>query len=211
MQLTGLTILLIGASHLATPTYLVGPLHDGLVAQGARVHSIGICGTTPSDWSKVTEGSCGGVERIDRAPPKVLISRAAKTTPLRTLVTAEKPDLVIVVMGDTLANYAKKDTFDRNWVTREVWTLTREFTQTNVNCIWVGPSWGTDGFPAGKTNARVKEVAEFLSPRVKPCTYLDSLKMSKPGQWKTSDGQHFYQEGYKAWSDSIIKSIKALP
>ena len=211
MHLSGLSILLIGASHLATPTYLVGPLHDGLVAEGARVHTIGICGTTPSEWAKVTVGTCGGVERVDRLPPKVLISRAAMTTPIHTLVSNDKPDLVIVVMGDTLANYANKDSFDRSWVTREVYALTREFTQMNLNCVWVGPAWGTDGFPAGKSNARAKSVAEFLAPRVKPCAYVDSLTMSKPGQWKTSDGQHFYKEGYKAWSDAIIKSVKALP
>ena len=211
MQLAGLSILLIGASHLASPTYLVGPLHDELVGQGARVHSIGICGTTPSEWTQVTVGTCGGVERVDRSPPKVLISRAAKTTPLRDLVKADKPDMVIVVMGDTLANYANKGSFDKSWVNKEVWSITHELAQMNVTCVWVGPAWGTDGFPAGKTNARAKEVSDFLSTRVKPCAYFDSQQMSKPGQWKTSDGQHFYQDGYKAWSDAIVKSIKALP
>ena len=129
MQLAGLSILLIGASHLASPTYLVGPLHDGLVAQGAHVHSIGICGTTPSEWAQVTVGTCGGVERVDRSPPKVLISKAAKTTPLRDLVKTDKPDMVIVVMGDTLANYANKGSFDKSWVNKEVWSITHELAQ----------------------------------------------------------------------------------
>lgn len=211
MQLAGLSILVVGASHLAAPTYLVGPLHDALMAQGAHVHSVGVCGTTPSDWSRVTTGNCGGVERLDRAAPKVMISRAAKTTPLRKLIESDRPDLVIIVMGDTLANYGKPDGFDKSWISKEAWTLTKDLTQMQVSCVWVGPAWGTDGFPAGKTNARVKEVSDFLATRVKPCSYIDSLTMSKPGQWKTSDGQHFYAEGYKAWSDAILKSIQQLP
>ena len=36
--LTGLTILMIGDSHLATPDYLIGTLQDGLVQQGAKSH-----------------------------------------------------------------------------------------------------------------------------------------------------------------------------
>ena len=50
MILTNLTILIIGASHLAKPGYLITSLHDELQNQGAKVHSIGVCGVEPSEW-----------------------------------------------------------------------------------------------------------------------------------------------------------------
>jgi len=58
--LLGLSILVIGDSHMATPNYLIGSLHDNLIEQGATVHSIGVCGTQSGDWAKAVKGTCGG-------------------------------------------------------------------------------------------------------------------------------------------------------
>jgi lysophospholipase L1-like esterase len=54
-------------------------------------------------------------------------------------------------------------------------------------------------------------MSNFLATNVGPCTYVDSLKFSKPGQWTTLDGQHFTLSGYKAWSEAITKAIADLP
>ena len=75
--LAGLTILMIGDSHLATPDYLIKSLHDNLVQQGAQVHSLGICGANAGDWLKATPGTCGGAERRGTDKPVVLGSKAA--------------------------------------------------------------------------------------------------------------------------------------
>jgi hypothetical protein len=40
--LLGLSILVIGDSHMATPSYLIQSLPDSLMEQGAVVHSIGV-------------------------------------------------------------------------------------------------------------------------------------------------------------------------
>ena len=66
--LAGLSILVIGDSHLLNPNYLIGTLHDELLAQKAKVHTVGVCGSTPADWVTVKTGDCGGAERIDRRP-----------------------------------------------------------------------------------------------------------------------------------------------
>ena len=115
MVLTGLTILIIGASHLTMPTSLISSLHDNLIKQGAKsVHSVGVCGSRPSSWIEPKNGTCGKAERIGTGPPKLSIMRAGKTTSIKELVEKDKPDMVIIIMGDTLGNYDKKD-FDRKW------------------------------------------------------------------------------------------------
>ena len=85
--LTGLTILMIGDSHLATPDYLIGTLQDSLVQQGAKVHTLGICGTNAGDWLKVTPGTCGGAERRNGDKAVVLGGKAAVSYTHLTLPT----------------------------------------------------------------------------------------------------------------------------
>jgi lysophospholipase L1-like esterase len=76
-----------------------------------------------------------------------------------------------------------------------------------VSCVWVGPAWGTEGGKFNKTYARAKEMSGYLSEIVAPCTYIDSLSLSKPGEWGTIDGQHFDGAGYKSWGSAIGNAI----
>lgn len=205
-MLEGIRILIIGASHLATPGYLITGLHDQLQAKGAQVHSIGVCGVTPSAWVSETQGLCGSAERKGKSPPRLSILRAAHTTPVRTLIAQDQPQWVIVVMGDTLAGY-KEGNFSRQWAWTEVQQLTSQLEQSQTRCIWVGPPWGNDGGALQKSNQRVKQVSDFLAEHVAPCRYINSLAMSRPGQWATADGQHFYDDGYRAWSTAITREV----
>lgn len=208
-MLSGMSILIIGSSHLATPGYLVTSLHDSLQKQGAEVHTIGVCGITPGAWLTETSGECGGAERVGNGPMRITINRAAKTKPIAALVEAEKPKLILVIMGDTVAGYSQPS-FPKQWASQEVGKLTGALAQTKTPCYWVGPAWGRDGGQLGKTNARVKQVSDFLSFNAQPCTYIDSLKMSKPGEWQTTDGQHFTPVGYRAWGDAIARTVEQL-
>ena len=203
--LAGLTVLIIGDSHLTTPGYLITSLHDDLARQGAIVHSVGVCGANAGDWLKATPGTCGGAERKGDGPVDIKGPSAA-TTPIKTLIAQDKPDLVVVVMGDTMAGYTKPD-FPKTWVWQQVTGLTKEIASTNTQCLWVGPAWGSEGGKFGKTFARVQQMSTFLSSNVAPCAYVDSLKFAKPGQWATVDGQHFTATGYKSWGDAIAQAI----
>ena len=124
-------------------------------------------------------------------------------------MAADKTQLVIVVMGDTMAGY--KSEFPRAWAWQQVSSLSKEIASTGTPCIWVGPPWGSEGGQYGKTYARVKVMSDFLAANVSPCKYVDSLKLSRQGQWATVDGQHFTTDGYKAWSQAIAKAIGELP
>jgi len=204
--LAGLTILMIGDSHLATPNYLIGALHEDLLRQGAKsVHTIGVCGSTPGEWLAATPGTCGGAERTGSGKA-VVKGNAAATVPVAQLIANEKPDLVILVFGDTMAAYTKPD-FPKTWAWQQTTSLVKAIASTNTRCAWVGPAWGSEGGKYGKTYARVQLVSKFLAANSAPCQYIDSLQFAKPGQWATVDGQHFTPTGYKQWSDAIAKAL----
>lgn len=208
--LVGLSILIIGDSHLSDPTYLISTLQDDLLRQGAKVHSIGVCGVQPADWTVSVNGKCGGAERIGSRPPVVTVGSQAHTTPVTQLIQQERPNLVLVIMGDTMAAYQQSD-FPMNWAWQQVTTLTGAIAGTGTRCAWVGPAWGQEGGKFGKTYARAEVMSQFLAANVAPCTFIDSQRMSTRGQWPTVDGQHFTPAGYRAWSNAIARSVERLP
>jgi hypothetical protein len=210
MLLTGLTVLVIGASHLAKPTYLIKTLHDELTERGALVHSVGVCGVLPSEWLKKTTSRCGGAERVESEPIILSMASAAQTVPFETLLETQRPDVVVIVMGDNLANY-KASSFSRTDVKKEVLSLTTLLASKAIRCVWVGPAWGEDNKLAAKTIKRTQDISAFLEAHAKPCHYVNSLEMSKPGEWKTTDGQHFFAEGYQNWGAAIANEVEQLP
>lgn len=87
--------------------------------------------------------------------------------------------------------------------------LTNGIKASGASCVWVGPAWGNEGGKNGKNFPRVKEMSDFLAENVAPCIYINSLKLSKPGEWGTlpEDGQHFTDAGYQSWGSAIAKEI----
>lgn len=200
-----MSILIIGDSHLLNPDHLMTSLHGGLTQQGAVVHSIGVCGSTPADWIKATPGTCGGTERRGSAPA-VFQATGVQTQPIKTLLSTEKPNLVVIVMGDTMAGYGKD--FPKTWAWQSTTQLTKAISSTQTQCIWVGPPWGSEGGQYNKTYARVRQVSSFLSSNVAPCTYIDSLTFAKPGEWMAVDGPHLNTPSYQLWGKAITQAIQ---
>jgi len=207
--LAGLTVLIIGDSHLTTPGYLITSLHDNLSAQGAQVHTVGVCGANAADWLKVTQGTCGAAERRGKGEIQ-LKGSAGATVPIKSLIEQDKPNLLIVVMGDTMAGY-NLPSFPKTWIWQQVTQFTKEVASTGTTCVWVGPGWGSEGGKFNKSFARVQQTAAFLQSNVAPCTYVDSLQLSSKGQWATTDGQHYTFPAYKQWGDALGKTIVDLP
>ncbi|WP_419204908.1 SGNH/GDSL hydrolase family protein [Bordetella trematum] len=207
--LAGLSILIVGDSHLGYPGYLIDTLQDDLLAGGAKqVHTVSVCGSTPAQWLTVTPGSCGGAERIGHAP--MVSKQTASTTPISELLTKEKPNLVIVVMGDTMAGYGKA-VFPKTWVWQQTTALTKAIGASKTACVWVGPPWGSEGGKYGKTFTRVQQLSSFLATNVAPCEYIDTTKMAKPGEWGSTDGQHLTTSAYKNWGKAIADALVQLP
>jgi len=210
MIINGISILMIGASHLTYPGALVTTLHDALNDKGAQVHTFGVCGTMPSHWVLPTKGSCGAADRIGNGSIKLRMGSRAETVPIQKLVADEKPALLVVVMGDTLGAYKGGAKMSLPWAEGEQEQIRKEISAAKVRCVWVGPSWGEEGYAGGKTYARAQQVSKFLSTRVGPCTYIDSLSMSKPGEWLTLDGIHHRPQYYKLWAKEIVEELEKL-
>lgn len=207
--LAGLSILIIGDSHMSNAGYLIDSLHVPLVQAGAKVHSIGVCGSVPADWTTVKQSHCGGADRVNDGPIKY-IGSAAATQPVKDVIAKEKIDLIVVVQGDTIGGY-KSAAYPRAWAYQQVSALTKDIAASGAACVWVGPAWGTEGGKFGKTYEGVKTVTTFLASNVAPCSYVDSTTMSKPGQWRTVDGQHFTDSGYKQWGAALVQAIAESP
>ena len=206
--LAGLTMLVIGESHLTMPGSLIDTLPDELTKQGAHIHAIGACGANAADWLTATPVTC----RADRSGKEKLVlqGRDASTVPLQTLVSERKPDVIVIIIGDTMAAY-QKASFPRTWAWNNVTSLTKAIAATGTPCVWVGPPWGKEGGKYGKTDSRTQLMSQFLASNVAPCTYVDSLTLSKPGQWQTMDGLHFTVAGYKSWATAIAQTIVNSP
>lgn len=207
--LTGLSILIIGDSHLATPQYLLDPLHEAISAQSATVTSVGVCGSNAADWLRDTPSTC---ERADRSgsQPAVRTLDKTGTTAIRQLVASTKPDALIIVMGDNLAAY-KNPIFPKTWAYQQVSSLTRELKSMGVPCYWVGPAYSQTPGRFNKTTERVNEVSTFLANNTAPCAYIDSTQFAPPGEWKTTDGQHYTRRFYEAWAGSIAQKVLQTP
>jgi len=212
--LAGLAVLIIGDSHLATPGYLITTLHDDLAQQGAAVYSYGACGVAAGDWVTKTKiespPPCGTAMREKEGKIKITTGPKAATTPYSELVKSYKPDLVVIVMGDTMAGYTQP-AMPKAWIWQHVSALTKAIKASGTKCVWVGPAWGTEGGKFGKNFARVSEMSGYLSEIVAPCTYVNSLNFSQKGQWGTVDGQHLNSAGYKEWGAAITNAITTPP
>ncbi len=206
--LAGLTVLMLGDSHFATPGYLITTLQDALISQGAKVTTEAACGAPTSVWVTDGHSTCGTAERVQSGPIKL----GKATTPLPTfeqLIQTVRPNLIIVGGGDTMAGYAQKE-LPVQYLQESVTALTRRIQAVGIPCVWIGPGWGTEGGPYFKTYARAAELSDYLATHVQPCRYIDSQKFAKPGEWHTFDGQHYTLPGYQKWGTAIDGEILAL-
>ncbi|MCX7192982.1 MAG: SGNH/GDSL hydrolase family protein [Proteobacteria bacterium] len=205
LLLAGLTVLVIGDSHM-TQDYLISALHDELMQQGARVYSYGACGASAGDWMRTMRPGCGSAFRLDKGPIRNRVAEAGSTRPLPEMVKEYHPDLIVVVNGDDMAGY-KAAMMPKNWAWNQITSLTAGIKSSGASCMWVGPPWGEESGVFGKTFTRVKEMSDYLAEIVSPCIYINSLKMAKPGEWKTHDGVHLTAAGYQVWGSLITKEI----
>jgi hypothetical protein len=208
--LAGLVILIIGDSHIASKDFLLSSLHEGLLSQGAIVHSYGVCGSQPYDWVAQTELPCGRAERHNADEPVIDKSPKVKTWSLEQLIAQHRPDLLIVELGDNMAGYGVLPDLPKEWISVQTAQMLKPIAARHVPCIWVGPPWGTEGGPSNKTFARVQDLSDYLANIVYPCRYVDSLRFSQPGQWATYDGEHLTPDSYKLWGNDIANAAVRL-
>lgn len=160
--LLGLSLLIIGDSHLSSADSLIKSLPDALVAEGATVTTYGVCGSLAGDWvTGRRNASCGSNSRINDAPVSQPVMDHAPTPSVAGLLEQHHPDAIVIVLGDTMANY-NKDTLYHPWVSQQITALTKVIAAARTPCYWVGPPWGEETPRYRKTDARAQEVAAIL-------------------------------------------------
>ena len=207
--LAGMIILVIGDSHMVTRDGLLTFLHEGLESEGAVVHSFGMCGASAGDWMYQTVIACGRGEHHDKAQPVVVKGQQVPTWNINALIDQVHPNLVIVESADAMAAYGQAE-LPKAWIYNQVHALTTRIKARSVPCVWVGPIWGNEAPPMQKTVARVKEMAQFLSQSVSPCTFIDSTGAAKPGELTAPDGEHLTASGYRVWGTYVAGQIVRL-
>ncbi|MGX9966465.1 SGNH/GDSL hydrolase family protein [Roseomonas sp. F4] len=207
--LVGLSLLIIGDSHFVYPGSLITHLHDQLQREGATVATYSACGVGAAAWVVPRTVACGTATRVGNQRMQTNRTPTAQSFSIDELVQRHRPNLVIVGIGDTMGGYSQRE-MPRAWITEQVRTLTTRFQATSMPCIWVGPTWGTEGGPFFKTFERAKELSDYLAGQVAPCAYIDSTAFSRPGAWATYDGQHHTAEGYSAWARALNTQIVTL-
>ena len=208
--LAGLVILVLGDSHMAGHEYLITTLHDALEADGATVHSYGMCGASAGSWIYQTTVACGASERHGTDVP--IVDKGGKprvTWTIGGLLQAHHPNLVVVELGDAMAGYGSPQ-MAKPWIYDQVHLLAGRIAASGASCVWVGPAWGSNTSMAQKTDQRVREISDFLAQSVAPCVYVDSTRFSRPGEWPTTDGQHLTVSGYRQWGADIANAVVGL-
>jgi hypothetical protein len=206
--LAGMVILAIGDSHMAGRDYLLTNLHNQLMAQGAQVHSYGMCGANAGDWLLPTTVSCGRGQHDDNSPPVTDRNEIKPTWNLNNLISQFHPNVIVIELADTMAAYGSP--FPGPWIYDQIHRLAGRIHADNIACVWVGPIWGNPGPPYFKTTERVKQMSDFLAQNVAPCTFVDSTRFAQPGQWPTTDGQHLQPSGYQQWGADITNAVVQL-
>ena len=209
LALAGLVIVAIGDSHMAGRDYLLTNLHDQLEAQGASVHSYGMCGASAGDWLYRTTVSCGRGQHDDKAPPVTDANKSEPTFNINDLIQKNHPNLIVIELADTMASYGTA-TLPKAWIYDQVRALTTRIHNDNIACVWVGPIWGNPNSPYHKDDQRVREMSQFLSESVAPCKFINSTAFAQPGQWPTTDGQHLTASGYRQWGADITNAVIQL-
>jgi hypothetical protein len=210
LALAGLVILLIGDSHIASKYFFNNALHDALMGQGAIVDSYGVCGSGPRDWVWLSMLPCGRGERHQEGPAQIDRNDWVRAWSIKALIGRHHPNMLIVEFGDNMAGYGVTADLPRTLIRAQVSDLTRLISASKIFCIWIGPPWGAEGGKWKKTFSRVEELSDYLSHIVAPCHYVNSLALSKPGEWPTLDGVHLTPAGYQLWAKQLVKSITQL-
>ncbi len=210
LALAGLIVLVIGDSHIASTNFFNNAFHDALIAEGAAVHTYGVCGSSAEDWVAYKLLPCGRGERHNEQQAQIDNSTPVAVWSLPSLIERYHPNVLVVELGDNMAGYGVLPELPRTWIAKEVSDLTRPIAAAKLLCIWVGPPWGAEGGKWKKTYARVRELSDYLSQIVAPCRYIDSLRFARPGEWPTLDGVHLTAQGNQIWSSDVARAITEI-
>lgn len=214
LVLAGLSILILGDSHMSEPNRLSEPLYADMTAEGASVYIEAACGNNAAAYIEGGQATNCSVEATPTQKPVFkLVPKARPSDSIKTLLDKYHPNLVVVILGDAMGGYSNDDaSFPRSWIWDQSSTIAEEIKNSGASCIWVGPPYGQNKSIFPKTPPKVERLDSLLKNVVSPCYYVTSLMMAKSGEFETEDGAHFKKingrnPGYERWSQYIMTVV----
>lgn len=206
-------ILVIGDSHFCGSfgTALHKGLHENL--QSDLVHSYGGCGASVGTWIKGGTVRCGYKYR--KGPDVVESVNVKKLTEIEKLINELSPPVVVVELGDNMAEYSSTSESPedlktiREDVRREVVRMRPILSKIPKGCFWITPTWGCSG-TYKKTGPKVSAVVEGIQDGIGDiCTVLDSRQSLSEDEviGHTNDCLHLDAEKAKKWGEDIRDRI----
>ncbi|MBC7755015.1 MAG: SGNH/GDSL hydrolase family protein [Moraxellaceae bacterium] len=161
---------------------------------------------------------------IDRPAMKSPVAKGS-VAQLSTLLSSEKPDILIVELGDNFAGY-REDVKNNRAIQNNVQKILNQIKISKTQpseCFWVGPTW-TDwvdenglsldrrkngaGTYYKKSNWRAQQVAAAIKKELDgKCTFVDSMKVMTLSEITTVDGIHCNQATGTVWGQRIYEEI----
>lgn len=218
---------------LATETIIIGDshvvgsfgesLHNALMDETAKnVRSIGLSGASASTFTAHNPRhrtlEFGFIDRTNKSKIVKPTGQPATVPQLGELLKKAQPSLLIIELGDKLAEYQNTKMDSDAVVTQEVESMMETLKQVDdkLACYWVTPTW-TDksgSLPYRKTNERLAQVIKLIKKSAEPrCTVIDSMNDLglNSGNIKTlSDGIHYDRANGRIWGKAAAARIIAL-
>lgn len=215
------TTLIIGDSHV------VGPFGENLhkyfyeEAQ-ENVRTVGLAGGTATSFTSPSENQrtlgYGFADRKNDKAKKVSGGTKATAPEFGRLLAEERPQRVVVELGDNFADYKSPNAHSNAAVVAQVKRIKDQLKRSEFHgtCYWVTPTW-TDksgSRPYMKTNERLVEVIALIKKEAEPqCTVIDSAEgigLSKGDIATTADGLHFDEKNGKKWARAVAQQIEKV-
>lgn len=213
--------LVIGDSHVAGA--FGENLHKELLQQTkSSVRTIGLAGASATSFISVNPKqrtlSFGYADRKNENEIIKKGGEAATAPELKSLILENKPQRIIIELGDNFADYKNpnknSDTLAEQQVKAILNVLKNE--KSDAACYWITPTW-TDkpkSSPYQKSNQRLSELIQIIKKTAEPrCKVIDSMQdlgLTQSNIQTTNDGLHFNSANGQKWAKAAAAKIKEL-
>lgn len=225
--LTPLFILLFGIPAMAGDTLFIGDSHSYFSARSETrlgallvksfpdLNFYSACGSSPLTWVNGGSTSCGWRVVVPGGSDETKTS--APVPKLAALLEKHKPKTLWIEQGDNMfswdAQSPKNSLVNENSVRNQILALVSLLDKPewqNVQCYWIGPTWGGRGSIYNKTDRALEFMYTLLAEHAGArCKLIDSREFVR--SYVGSDGLHLSSSGSKEWGENLVRELKGLP
>lgn len=217
----GADTLIVGDSHVAGA--FGESLHKEMIQQTkSSVRTIGLAGASASTFvsanPKQRTLSFGYADRKNENEIIKKPGEAVTAPELKNLLTENKPQRIIIELGDIFADYKNPGKNSDVLAVQQVKAILNvlQNEKSEAKCYWITPTW-TDKpktSPYQKSNQRLAEIIQIIKKTAEPrCKVIDStndLGLTQNNIQTTNDGLHFNTANGQKWAKAAAKKINEL-